>query len=191
MVLPPTPRAAQPLLLGARRKAAAVGTSLITDGGRHRRDDQEDDDEHQKRSGKDGAGARQLWGEQSFHPSILRRVESVHLSSWGAPGAPQAPRALGAPRRSRGAPRQRDLCTGPESNSSADGEFEERHGFAGVLRASGGLGGPWLGPPSRQSNRTSRAKTVKADRRVAASASRIWASPRPAPCSSSVSKKRV
>lgn len=113
MVLPPAPRAAQPLLLGARRQAAAVGTSLITDGGRHRRDDQKHDDEREERSGEDGDGARQPQGEQSFHLSILRRVESSHLNRIRPPAC------------------------------------------------------------SLQSSRTSRAKTVKADRRVAASASRI------------------
>ena len=31
--------------------------------------------------------------------------------------------------------------------------FEERHGFAGARRAPGGLGGPWLGPPTRLTRR--------------------------------------
>src|ERR1700694_595418 len=31
--------------------------------------------------------------------------------------------------------------------TSVGGGFEERPGFAGARRASGGLGGPWLGPP--------------------------------------------
>jgi hypothetical protein len=48
---------------------------------------------------------------------------------------------------------ERHGCAGVTSVGGEGGpvtdQFEERHGFAGARRASGGLGGPWLGPPFR------------------------------------------
>ena len=59
-----------------------------------------------RRSGGPGPGIARATRRASGPPS--------GLTTWGAPGAPQLPRALGVPRPSRGTPRQCDSCTGSE-----------------------------------------------------------------------------
>jgi CO/xanthine dehydrogenase Mo-binding subunit len=64
--------------------------------------------------------------------SLGRAAEAIHWDeNMGGSGRPPSPPALGAPRRSRGAPRQRDSFTGSEAVAGARG-----WGVAAMLKAS-------------------------------------------------------
>ena len=94
-------------------------------------------------------------GAPTIEVAAASETTTAASEKMGAPGAPQAPPTLGAPRRSRDAPRQCDSCTGSENMGAPTWPpnplRSERPGQAGTplgtLTTSESL---WRQPPAHQ-----------------------------------------